>query len=187
MVDTVGMWCTRGDTMIWEGGQRSPPRKRSNHNVCPCTWGWLGGRCRGATSCTPSCSEVSVGSCMQPPSPTEVASSIDTSDSGDDLPSVLHKCPKVLKCCASKRHRPGSVAGGWACAQHVRALRSVCWVSADFLLRCCFLCARRTAVVTESSVSCAPVAHGDAFGRGTSHCISWHQIAPLPHRRLGQS
>ena len=22
---------------------------------------------------------------------------------------------------------------------------------------------------------CAPVAHGDAYGRGSSHCISWYQ------------
>ena len=27
-----------------------------------------------------------------------------------------------------------------------------------------------------SSLFCAPVAHWDAFRRGSSHCISWYQI-----------
>ena len=44
-----------------------------------------------------------------------------------------------------------------------------------FLLRYRFLCAWHTAVFTQP-FCCAPVAHWNAFGRASPHCISWYQI-----------
>jgi hypothetical protein len=36
------------------------------------------------------------------------------------------------------------------------------------------------------SFSCAPVAHWDAFGCGSSHCISWYQIQLIPTTCFGR-
>ena len=47
-------------------------------------------------------------------------------------------------------------------------------LSVGLFLRDSFFCA--LLFTQPSSLSCAPVAHWDAFGHGSSRCISWYQM-----------